>query len=328
MLSAGPVGQCSRFLLALYRAARDAPAGQFEDTALALLKPQVRFDSSVWGSASLSTAGGTISAIHLHEQPPEMIADWQRVAQREAAAFVAATRPVQVVNINIDTDYGEDHRALPEHAARFRKRNALIGRFALPGLSVAFCFSLYRTAADDRFSEDERGLIEILLPHLVEALTMNRLVHLARMYAHHGPGCTASLAVADCEGAVHAADDLLHGVLRAEWPAWEGKVLPQDLIAALTAGAECEFRGRHIAVASRRIGDLLFIKARQHSAFDRLSPREMQVAKFFGAGQSHKEVAHAIGIAPATVRNHLQAIYVKLGVENKAALAVLVANVR
>nr|WP_158651774.1 LuxR C-terminal-related transcriptional regulator [Marinobacterium profundum] len=37
-------------------------------------------------------------------------------------------------------------------------------------------------------------------------------------------------------------------------------------------------------------------------------------------GLSHKEVARALGIAPATARNHIQAIHERLRVRNSAEL--------
>jgi DNA-binding CsgD family transcriptional regulator len=97
-------------------------------------------------------------------------------------------------------------------------------------------------------------------------------------------------------------------------------------VVALTADRDATFRGNRIVVNGRRIADLLFLHARPLTPIDQLSPRESEVAKRFGAGQSHKEVARALGISPATVRNHLQVIYDKLGVNDKAALASLVAT--
>jgi len=57
---------------------------------------------------------------------------------------------------------------------------------------------------------------------------------------------------------------------------------------------------------------------------DLLSPREREVARALANGHSHKMVAKLLGIAPATVRNQTQAVYRKLGVDNRAALARLV----
>jgi DNA-binding CsgD family transcriptional regulator len=52
----------------------------------------------------------------------------------------------------------------------------------------------------------------------------------------------------------------------------------------------------------------------------RLSSREFEVALMFAGGSNHKRVAGQLGLAPATVRNHLSACYRKLRVDNRAGL--------
>lgn len=51
-----------------------------------------------------------------------------------------------------------------------------------------------------------------------------------------------------------------------------------------------------------------------------LSSREAEVALLFAAGSNYKRIALRLGLAPATVRNHLSACYRKLGVDNRGAL--------
>ncbi|MBL8446045.1 MAG: hypothetical protein JNJ44_01390 [Zoogloeaceae bacterium] len=55
-------------------------------------------------------------------------------------------------------------------------------------------------------------------------------------------------------------------------------------------------------------------------AADCLSPRERQVAAAYAAGEGYKAIARSLGLAPATVRTHLQTIFRKLGVHNKIDL--------
>ncbi|TPI47525.1 tetratricopeptide repeat protein [Mesorhizobium sp. B2-9-1] len=53
-----------------------------------------------------------------------------------------------------------------------------------------------------------------------------------------------------------------------------------------------------------------------------LSERERAVAERFAAGLTYREIGEALFIAPSTVRTHLAAIYEKLGVRSKVALAM------
>ena len=55
-------------------------------------------------------------------------------------------------------------------------------------------------------------------------------------------------------------------------------------------------------------------------ASGKLSEREGEVAELYARGETYKAIARALGIAPATVRKHLNAIYQKLGVSNKIEL--------
>jgi DNA-binding CsgD family transcriptional regulator len=55
-----------------------------------------------------------------------------------------------------------------------------------------------------------------------------------------------------------------------------------------------------------------------------LSPREQEVADWVGQGKSNEEIAIILGISAHTVKNHLDKIFRKLGVENRCAAAVAV----
>ena len=55
-----------------------------------------------------------------------------------------------------------------------------------------------------------------------------------------------------------------------------------------------------------------------------LSPREQEVADWVGQGKSNEEIAIILGISAHTVKNHLDKIFRKLGVENRYAAAVAV----
>jgi DNA-binding CsgD family transcriptional regulator len=59
-----------------------------------------------------------------------------------------------------------------------------------------------------------------------------------------------------------------------------------------------------------------------------LSEREKQVGAMFSAGQTYREISRSLRpfISENTVRTHLSAIYRKLGVHNKVALAKLFGN--
>jgi DNA-binding CsgD family transcriptional regulator len=67
---------------------------------------------------------------------------------------------------------------------------------------------------------------------------------------------------------------------------------------------------------------LLVDEATEHE--DHLSAREHQVAQWVAEGKSNEEIAIILGISAHTVKNHLERIFRKLGVENRCAAAVAI----
>ena len=51
-----------------------------------------------------------------------------------------------------------------------------------------------------------------------------------------------------------------------------------------------------------------------------LSPRRRRVAELMLGGQSNKAIARTLGIAPATVKDHVHAILTQLGLSSRAEL--------
>jgi DNA-binding NarL/FixJ family response regulator len=67
--------------------------------------------------------------------------------------------------------------------------------------------------------------------------------------------------------------------------------------------------------------------ARQHSAREQLttlSPREREVALAVGRGHSNAEIAAELHMSVATVKAHVSRLLVKLGVDNRVQIALLV----
>lgn len=161
--------------------------------------------------------------------------------------------------------------------------------------------------------------MQCLVPHLIEARHINYLEHLS---SGTPLAQQQSLAAADGKGVIHVADDEFVELMQSEWPGWRGPRLPEPLAQGLGNTAQ-RYIGRTIAVRFVPVLDMFLLKARPRMAVDDLSRRELEIARHFADGLTNKEIAQEAGLAPATVRNHLSSIYLKLGVDNKAGLATL-----
>ncbi len=61
----------------------------------------------------------------------------------------------------------------------------------------------------------------------------------------------------------------------------------------------------------------------QSSPFDRLTPRELEVAMLLGQGRRTEEIAKQLNLSPKTVSTHKYRLYDKLGVSDAVALSRL-----
>lgn len=182
--------------------------------------------------------------------------------------------------------------------------------------------SLYRSDPEAHFSESERVVYSQLMAHLHEALQINWRLNLGLTLTMEEPD--EVLAIADPCGYLHTPPSEIVALLRAEWPNLTGGRLPEPLVGALAASREGNYLGRAVFVHSRMVGGLLFLRVRRRSLLDGLSTRERQVAETVARGLSAKESGKVLGLAPATVRVHLQRIYEKLSVHSQGELAYLI----
>jgi DNA-binding CsgD family transcriptional regulator len=113
------------------------------------------------------------------------------------------------------------------------------------------------------------------------------------------------------------------------WPDWDGNKLPNYLHELIGQPGQHILVDRNLVVTCEAAPGLNNMGLRKFTLrpltrFDLLTHREREVATALAAGKSHKEAARLLGVAPATIRNQTQSIYVKLKVDNRANLAAVV----
>ena len=60
------------------------------------------------------------------------------------------------------------------------------------------------------------------------------------------------------------------------------------------------------------------------SSLDRLTAREMEIARLVRDGRTNRQIARALGLSTKTVEAHLSRIFAKLSIPSRTVLAVLV----
>lgn len=307
-------------LLDLYRGARVLPPRAFPEFSLNLLKSRVPFDSARATTVELQDGATLVRGALLHNEPTDMVLDWATISGADMVLRHTMAHLGQAVNFHASSLYAQPrHAVMLDYAVRYEHRNGIVVIEHHQNSPYYHGLSLYRADEDAHFSEAERLAVQALAPHFQEALRISG--------AMADPAAPAEerddLAIAGQDGRLHYCGAGFARLLSLEWPDWPARSLPAPLLAALRRTGAGGYDGRAVHVTVQPREHWLFLRARRQVRLPQLSPRELEVARWYGSGLSSKEIARKLELAPATVRNFIQKIYQKLDVRDKAQLATL-----
>ncbi|MEO6078638.1 MAG: response regulator transcription factor [Steroidobacteraceae bacterium] len=193
------------------------------------------------------------------------------------------------------------------------------------------------------------GVDYLTKPIVVEELLARMRVHLNNSRVAHGPNAALDasgrfLLATDLQGRVKWCTPKARALLGELSPAdsTQAPALPESMLCQLLAlrhevsgqGAHCELSigGLQLECAMLSpIGadELLFRLSEKSSTDDQMilqqqlgmTGREAEVLLWLSRGKSNREIGQILGISPRTVNKHLEQIFIKLGVENRASAA-------
>jgi DNA-binding CsgD family transcriptional regulator len=318
--------QLSAVLLSLYRSARELPLRSFQEQALQLIKPLLKFDSAIWGSGTTDGQRIAPSAAHLHEVDPLALMEWKAINGKDKVTHLAVQNIGSTVHAHIATLYAEsEDAAFRAYAARWKRRDLLATGMPEAKPGELQWISLYRHH-DALYSERQHFACELLMPHFAEALRINHVVEQGR----NGDGVpapeTSRLALADSSGRLWSAQGGFLSLLRLEWTQIDDAVLPRPLTDVIARRYGGLFVGKAIKIRIGYSADLHLLRAQPKTPIDALPPQRARIAELYVAGYSYKEIAQRLRLAPPTVRNQITAAYRDLRVSSKAELAGLASS--
>lgn len=181
--------------------------------------------------------------------------------------------------------------------------------------SEGFMFlSLYRPATAPDFAPTQIRRARLFIRHLGLALRNRMGTGLA--------GARALSAAVTLQGRLEHASPALLERLRAAGVALSDMRLPPDLMRRLVRRGAVELGAVDLGAAHLRLDAQLGLSVLTLSDPPALlSMREAQVAHAYAAGLGFRQIAAELGISPHTARNHIGAIFRKLGVGSKLELA-------
>jgi DNA-binding CsgD family transcriptional regulator len=312
----------STLLLELYRAARTLPAGEFPDLALGLVQAVLPFDSARLMTVEFTGDAAQVRASLTYHEAADSVLDWAAIHRHDPVMAALRSQPGRVVSFHTPTLFRAPQRSiLRDYAERYRHQDGL--SMLLPEADSGYtdALSFFRARDDIHFDARAQCLMRQLMPHLLEALKLNR-----QLAAGAAPGAHGALIIARLDGTVQYCAPQCSQLLALEWHDWHASRLPAALLAALARPGASGYAGARVMVTASRIKQLLLLRVQRQSPLAQLSPREREVACLYAQGKSSKVIAAQLGLAPATVRNLVQRIYLKLEVGDKGALASLLAG--
>lgn len=319
-------------VLRLYQAAREMPTEAFQDHALGLIRPLLRFDTAIWGTGQTDGYSLQIATAFLRGIDPRATEEWIQIGRPDKVIPVGVALPGRTIEFEAARIFDQPEDAVVKDYLDRQGRNRYLittTEDGPPG-SVQWV-SLYRPDADDAYTEYERAVCEYLMPHFSEALRINRLITTIDPATMAANDTQPAVALAEFSGRMQFAQQRFLELLCLEWTQADDTTLPAELLKALriqhlSAGGSNLHVGRRIRFTARRYTDLLLIEARPRTALDALPPRRAQIAWLFATGHTHKAIARKLHISPSTVRNQIRAIYVELGISSREQLLALTHN--
>lgn len=189
-----------------------------------------------------------------------------------------------------------------------------------------------------------RGLNAGGVDYLTKPINLEELIARIQVHLANARASQSAHAVLDATGrslvAVSADGRLLwstpqaHRLLGGAFPDADGQIrLPPDLVvAARLNGTQPAGANLRLYLMGQTAADeFLFRIVVDQGASDTerlrghfaLTHREAEVLLWIARGKSNRDIGEILGLSPRTVNKHLEQIYVKLGVENRASAAVL-----
>jgi len=244
---------------------------------------------------------------------------YNKVKHQDTAAAQVTQRPTMTIAFNADVDLaGPGQNEIREYCHEFGHRNYLITCDINPITKFTHWISLYRSDPRQICTEDETELLGCLAPHLMQALAINRIIHLDKLSGDIARERWC-VAIADTRGTIYHAATSFWTLVECDWKVDSTEILPQALLENLIA--HDQVIARNVIVRRSLENNLLYIKARRRQPVDLLSTREYLVAKLLVDGLSQKEVASKLDRSPETIRSQLREIFRKLEIKNVVLLA-------
>lgn len=317
----------NNLILDLYDSAQDCSVSDFNELALSKFKESVEFNSAIIVDLAVTPDKGFfIQSLNYHGASIERFQDRQSaigsekidangsINTRDIALKSACAQPGKSMIADLKNTFSDAE--ILKYCKKHETAHSLTFASGRASTGLISVISLGR--AKKVFQKKHGHAADILLPHIIKARKINW-----RLNSNISAGADGgSIALANLNGCLHFLDDKAVALLQLEWNQWVPPLLPRPLMDSLKQNQEKIFVGNAICVKASVQGKMIcLVIASNSTKKSQLSSAEQCVAQLAAKGLQYKEIAKQLGVSPATIRNQLHAVYRKLGVSNKTALA-------
>ena len=277
------------------------------------LREFLDFDNALMAVIS-DDASGLGVKYRYHEEQPAVFDEWASLSHRDNLAKAIIAAPSRTISFNAAIGLKEDPELL-DFTVRNRHFFLLAAAFPLGRSDSYLALSLRRSDRRIDFHRKDPGILNLLLPHISEAFKINQASCACR-FGSSNDG--EALCVFGDDGTVVYQSDafmMLHGTLGKH------SYLVPDFMRQFVRSEKTSMIHQGLGYFLEKSVGLNFVIVKTTSRLNSLTARELSVARLFGGGLSHKEIGTQLHISPSTARRHIESIYTKLKINNKAALA-------
>lgn len=299
---------------------------QYQRNVLSWLRGVIDYDAAYWTIQDKELLMRYFAAIDHVES--DVITEWNSVFKndRHILGLFSSARKAGLITLNSNSTEGlMDGDCFSYYQHHYGIRQVMLSAFPNTETEAIHLIGLARKTVHPAFTEAERTLLETLSPHLLIAWNLN-----SRLYLNHATSNSFKLpdniALTDKSGLLHQATTAFCKRLALQWPQWQGPLLPQEVcrwLGTLSGNEHHILKLNRLRLSCTCLDDVFLLQARELNPLDTLTRREHAVAKLFSEGFNYKEIAKELAISPSTVRNHLNKVYIRLGINNKIQIAQL-----
>lgn len=322
MMGPFAISDLSRILANIYDNACHHAIDQFQYWILQYLQNYVKFDSATWSIHNFEDKSPR--SYILFNLSDEFVSCFENVKTNDGFIYALAMSPGRVLN-SFDYELMTNMSGYLELYDKFNISHMLGMLLPDEKMRAHHSIGIIRSDRDYHFSEQERQLVQAIVPHLIQAWRINCQFFLNTLEAHkvlfNQP---SKMALVDYQGGVQQAIEGFDSLIKQEWEDWHGNILPVSLVEQLIKNKEETYTGNHVVITATHFEYFVALQVRERCPIDSLTPREREVAILCAQGKNHREIATELNVSPSTVRNHLQKIYSSLNINNKVQLAKLI----